>query len=122
MRITEVNDEQMVFDDGTTISYGWDGDGYERNYADFEAIMDDELRESEFDFFELSLPEEEENQGGFFITFCGMPHQMLGTYDKKCWVPCYSEQNGYYTTELEIFVNDESTLKLYCEVDDYCPC
>lgn len=32
------------------------------------------------------------------------------------FVPCYSEQNGYYTNELEIYYNQKQVLMIECPI------
>lgn len=116
MRITEVDENRLAFDNGRTITCDHCADCCERNYADFEAIMDDELRECDFEDIDVLPAEDSTGEGGFFVVFKGMPHKAMGTYDKRCWVPCYSEQDGYYTTELDVYVDDGFCFSLDCEI------
>jgi len=39
----------------------------------------------------------------------------FGNENKMFFVPCYSEQNGYYSTEIEIYYNDKKVLEFDCE-------
>lgn len=43
----------------------------------------------------------------------------FGNEGNMFFVPCYSEQNGYYSTDLQIFYNGEEVLSLNCEEKFY---
>lgn len=48
--------------------------------------------------------------------------KITGWDDKKIFIPCYSEQNGYYTTEIVIAVKDKDgdirkEVDLYANMD-----
>lgn len=88
IRITKVDDEQILFSDGSRITFDHEQDCCEHNYADFQQL-DDLARSYEFQrplYFEPA-------EGGF----------RFGDSRRKFYVPCYSEQNGYYTTEVDIY-------------------
>lgn len=41
---------------------------------------------------------------------------MFGNEPQKLFfVPCYSEQNGYYSSDIEIYFNGKKVLQLECE-------
>lgn len=39
----------------------------------------------------------------------------FGDKDVKLFVPCYSDQNGYYSTDIEILYNGNPVLIGYCK-------
>lgn len=81
--------ETLYFSDGSYISFDHDQDCCENNYADFS-----QLEESALDYeFELPILFEKVEGAGF----------RFGDYKRKFFIPCYSEQNGYYTSELDIY-------------------
>jgi hypothetical protein len=90
IKIVRAEKEILVFSDGTTITSCHCQDCCEYNYADFSAI-DDLAREWEF---RHPLTFEASNYGFRF-----------GNKDKMVFVPCYSEQNGYYSYSVEIYYN-----------------
>lgn len=89
VHIVEVNDEAIVFDDGSRITFDHDRDCCEWNYADFEQL-DDLARAYNF---QLPLKFEAVNEGGF----------RFGDSRRMFFVPCYSDQNGYYTCAIDIY-------------------
>lgn len=98
MKIIEVNENHILFDNGSKITYNYQQDCCEVNYADFTQI-DTIARATNFkenlDFRECD--------GGF----------RFGNYPKKMFfVPCYSEQNGYYSSEVDIYFNNQRVLSV----------
>lgn len=103
MKIKEITDMKIIFDNGNTITFDHIPGFWEHNYADFEQI-DDIAKNTEFD--ENIIFEEVKDVGFRF-----------GNNDGRMFfVPCYSEQNGYYTNELEIYYNQEQVLMIECPI------
>lgn len=100
--ITIINDEKILFSDGSEITFEHYPDCCEYNYADFSQL-DDIARITEFDTSNMIF-EAVPNSGFRF----GNPNKMF-------FVPCYSEQNGYYSDEIDIFYNDNLVLNFNCE-------
>lgn len=106
MKIKEVTTEQILFDNGYKITYGHEPDCCESNYADFDQL-DDIARDTVFD---EDLTFEEVPESGF---------RFGNNNGKMFFVPCYSDQNGYYSSDVEIFLNGKSVLGVGCELRDY---
>lgn len=103
MRIKEITDEKLIFDNGMTISFYHEQDCCEYNYADFKQI-DDLARAEEFDPNNLVF--EESDYGFLFGNKSG----------RMYFVPCYSEQNGYYSCDINILFNGKCVIEyLSCE-------
>ena len=98
IRVVKFNDEYIEFDDGTRITYDHDQDCCENNYADFEQLRDTGLEQ---ETFKTPLIFEARKYGFHF-----------GNPGKMYFVPCYSEQNGYYSTDVDIYYNDDRVLEL----------
>ena len=102
MKISEINREYIRFDNGNVIEYYHKQECCEYTYADFEAI-DDLARD--FDFNE-NLDFEECEYG---FKFGNKPNSMF-------FVPCYSEQNGWYGKDVDIIYNKKEVIKdLLCK-------
>ncbi len=96
--ITTINNEEIIFSDGSRISYDHDHDCCEDNYADFEQL-DDIARGTDFNTNDMVFKKAD----------CGF---MFGNEPTKMFfVPCYSEQNGYYTTDVDIYYNGNEVLE-----------
>ena len=90
MKVIEVTEEYILFDNGNTLTYDHDQDCCEHNYADFLSVKEEILDMH----FEEDLIFEMVDNAGF--RFGSNPLQMI-------FIPCYSEQNGYYTQEIDIY-------------------
>lgn len=95
-------DAQIIFDNGNVITYRHDRDCCEYNYMDVESIPNDVYINEDFDP-DLTF----EHVEGMGFTF--------GNPGKKIFVPCYSEQNGYYTDQITILYNGEEVLSVNCK-------
>lgn len=111
MRIAMITDERIIFDNGNYISYDHSQDCCEHNYADFNYLKD-EAGILNFDF-----PERLE-----FETVDGSGFRFGSAY-RKFFVPCYSLQNGYYSSDIDIYYDTEDgenlySTNFYCLMDD----
>ena len=88
IKIHYITDERIVFTDESYIYCEHQADCCENNYADFSSIMD-----SIIDGQELNTIEIEYNDNGFLLN-----GQLVN---------CYSEQNGYYSTGLDVYYKDQ---------------
>ena len=98
MRIKMVTDDYIEFDTGDMIWSCHEPTCCEDNYAAFKEV-DDLAFEADFDqplIFESV-------SGGF----------RFGNKGKMFFVPCYSDQNGFYTDEVDIELNGSRVLR--CE-------
>lgn len=92
MKIISVTDEAIEFDNGSRITYDHEQDCCECNYADFNQL-DDLGRAHDFEP-ELRF---ETCEYGF----------RFGDSRRMFFIPCYSCQNGYYSSDVDIYLNGE---------------
>lgn len=102
MKIKKITNEAITFDNGNTITYQHEQQCCEWNYADFEQL--DDLARA-YNFSENLKFEAVENAG---FRFGDYPNRMF-------FVPCYSEQNGFYSLDLDIYYNNKKVLVFECE-------
>lgn len=102
-KIKKVDENLIEFDDGTIIECSHNQDCCEYNYADCEAI-DDICKATDFDTKHLVF----EALSGQGFRFGNMPNKMF-------FVPCYSEQNGYYSSDIQVYLNNIEQISLECE-------
>ncbi len=105
MKIKEITEEAIIFDNGNTITFWHEQCCCEENFADF-AQLDDIARNTEFD---KNLDFEFVEEQGF--RFGNQPDRMF-------FVPCYSVQNGYYSYEITIMYNGVEVLSGTCDGPD----
>ena len=96
MRILKITEDSIEFDNGKHMSSDHDQECCEINYADFEQL-DSLAREVDFSeplVFELC---------DYGFRFGNPPINMF-------FVPCYSIQNGYYSSLLDIWYDDKKVI------------
>lgn len=104
MRIERVTDEAIIFDNGNKITFDHDRDCCEWNYADF-SILNKNVINYDYDFKEdLDFIAVEEM--GF----------KFGSDGKWIFIPCYSDQNGYYSDDIDIYYNGYQVLNFLAKL------
>lgn len=106
MKIKSIDDSAIIFDNGNEITFDHEQDCCECNYAKFKDI--DDIAKS-YVFLDNLDFEEVANSGFRFGNF-GMNNMVF--------VPCYSLQNGYYSSDVDIYYNGEHVLNTSCEMED----
>jgi hypothetical protein len=96
-KIQEITTDTITFTNNKKITYYHEQDCCEHVYADFDQI--DSLA-YDYTFTEPLIFEEVEDFGFRF----GNPGIMVG-------IPCYNEQNGYYSSELTILYDGDPVIK-----------
>lgn len=102
MKIVNVTEEEIIFDNGNKITFDHDRDCCEYNYADF-SILNPNVVNYDYDF--------SENLDFKFIDEAGF---IFGSEGHYIFIPCYSYQNGYYTIQIDIYYNGENVLNGLC--------
>lgn len=104
-KIIIAEENLLKFSDGTTITADHYQNCCEHNYAKFDDL-DDVAMATDFDTKNLEIEVVE----GSGIRIGNKPSEMF-------FVPCYSEQNGYYSSALDIYINDIDWVRLAeCEM------
>ena len=99
IKIVEVTSRHVLFSDRSEISYHHEQDCCEVNYADFS-----QLEEAAYGYeFHKELRFEVVPRAGF----------RFGDKRRMFFVPCYSDQNGYYSDSIEILYRGWKVLPTY---------
>lgn len=104
MKIKAVTDEYIEFTNGNKITYSHLHDCCEDNYADFRQIEESAF---DYEFTEPLVFEMAKDQGFRFGNYKYVSNMYF--------IPCYSYQNGYYSTDLEIHYSGDCVLRTTCE-------
>lgn len=104
MKVAKIDDQMVLFDNGCKITYYHAERFCTYNYADFEQLRDTGIEKEDFS---PALTFEKAGDYGF----------RFGNPGKMFYVPCYSKQNGYYTTNVAICYDGKVVLNLECEID-----
>lgn len=101
MKIKSITDERITFDDNSFISFRHFQECSEENYAYFEYLVD-ECGVMDYDF-DPELKFEAVEGSGF----------SFGDDNRMFFVPCYSDQNGYYSDEISIYYSKTEDVEYY---------
>lgn len=104
-KIMLIEENYLEFSDGTKITCDHEQDCCEYNYAQFHDI-DDICKATDFDTSNLAF---ESCEYGF--RFGNQPNKMF-------FVPCYSCQNGYYSYEVDVYLNGKLQITTYGQDED----
>lgn len=104
-KIINIEENCIEFSDGTVIHCDHKEEGCEYNYADFPQL-DDLARNYNFDTSSLRFEAVEDS--GF--RFGDSPFKMF-------FVPCYSCQSGYYSSDIDVYLNGVLQCSFDGEVD-----
>lgn len=100
-KINQITEDYIEFSNGKKLTFNHEQDCCEINYADFTQIddiaLDTIFYENEF-VFEV-------------VENCGIRFGNRG--GNMVFVPCYSDQNGYYSTSLDIYYDGKLVLHLH---------
>ena len=103
MKIHKVTYHAIQFDNGKAIEFEHCAECYERNYADFQQVIENNSDILDYDFEENLIFEKCDN--GF----------RFGDSKRMFFVPCYSEQDGYYSTDVDIYYDGNHVLNTDCD-------
>ncbi len=119
MKIKEVKEESIVFDNGYKLEYYHEQDCCESVYAEFEILKDYnvspvtgksiDIKEIDFEESLIKLAEGVKEVG----------FNMISKIGEKFFVPCYNSQNGYYSGYLELILYKENNAKEILDISDF---
>ena len=108
MKIKKITEDKIEFDNGSKITFDHRQNCCEYNYADF-LYLKDESGVFDYDFDEIL------DFDKVLSSECGF---RFGNRNKRMFfVPCYSEQNGYYSFDLDIYYNGKLVLTTECDIE-----
>lgn len=112
MKIKEIKEDGIIFDNGYELEYYHEQDCCEHVYADFDILSNYNLSTKTgktINIKEIDFKEELEE------LIEGIQEQgfnMVSKIGEKFFVPCYNEQNGYYSSELELILRKGKTKEI----------
>lgn len=117
MKIKKITEEEIIFDNNYRLYYDHEQDCCEINWADFEMLKSYNL--STQTGKAISIYEEDFATTLTELFYKGVTDAGFMIKSKtgnNFFIPCYSDQNGYYTTQLILYLYHEDT-KITEELD-----
>lgn len=119
MKIKEITDKQIKFDNGYILNYYHDQDCCENVYADFEVLKTYNVSTKTGKQINIYNIDFEENLLKLIKGVKGQGFNMISKIGEKFFVPCYNEQNGYYNDELELVLHINNNCYVNLDISDY---
>ena len=119
MKIKSFITNGLLFDNGTTLKHYHDQDCCEHVYADWKYLKNYNILPSTGKSISIYDVEFSENIVGNIEFEKSMGIKLISKTGDKWFIPCYNEQNGYYSSDLEliIYAKDKPTIKI--DITDY---
>lgn len=119
MKIININNENITFDNGMLLSYFHEQDCCESVYADFMYIKTYNAIGGNKTVFDLDFDED------FYNKIDLVKEEGFKFFDKEgnsIFVPCYNEQNGYYSGNLELQVYKDDKMIKSIDIEECAKC
>ena len=107
MKIKEINEEKIVFDNGYELEYYHEQDCCEHVYADFEVLKDYNVSTKTGKTINIKDIDFKETLVGLIDGIKEQGFNMISKIEEKFFIPCYNSQNGYYSSNLRLILNKE---------------
>lgn len=104
MKIKEINEEKIVFDNGYELEYYHEQDCCEQVYADFDILKDYNISTKTGKIINIKDIDFEEHLEYLIQGIENEGFNMISKIGEKFFIPCYNNQNGYYSSELELIL------------------
>lgn len=102
MKIKEICDEKILFDNGNRLVSYHDQDCCEEVYADFSVLEEYNVSTKTGRKIWIKEIDFEENLRTLIEGVKGVGFNMISKKGEKFFVPCYNSQNGFYSSDLEL--------------------
>lgn len=103
MKITKINEKEIVFDNGNTLTYLHEQDCCEHVFADFKnlqvltKLFHNSINSNDLDF--------EEDLQNYIYKIKDVGFEIEDKNGIRLFISCYNCQNGYYSDELKLEYN-----------------
>lgn len=101
MKIEKITEDGITFEDGTHITHLHEQDCCENVYTDWMQLRDTNILDRDFNKINLT----------------GVKN--AGIKLNEYFIPCYDNQNGYYSSNLSLVITDRYGLKRTIDISKY---
>lgn len=104
MKIIEIDEEEIKFDNGYGLKYYHEQDCCEHVYADFSVLGTYNVSTITGKAINIKEIDFEEHLEYLIQGIVGQGFNIISKIGEKFFIPCYNSQNGYYSSDLELIL------------------
>jgi len=119
MKIKEIKEDGIVFDNGYRLTDYHEQECCENVYADFEMLKDYNVSTVTGKNIDIKDIDFEESLTYLVRGIKETVFNMISKIGEKFFVPCYNSQNGYYSGNLELILHKENNVKEKLDISEF---
>lgn len=104
MKIKEIKEDRIIFDNKYELECYHEQDCCEHVYADFGVLKDYNVSTKTGKTINIKEIDFKENLLELIEGMKGQGFNILSKIGEKFFIPCYNEQNGYYSSNLRLIL------------------
>lgn len=109
MKIKEISETNIIFDNDYKLEYYHDQDCCEEVYAEFDILKTYNVSTKTGKCINIKEIDFREDLNKLVKGIKGQGFNMISKIGEKFFVPCYNVQNGYYSSDLELILHKKDT-------------
>lgn len=121
MKIKNITESNIIFDNGYELEAFHDRDCCEDVYADFSVLQTYNISNITGNTINIREIDFEENLNKLVKGIEGQGFNLISKIGENFFVPCYNEQNGYYSSNLTLILHkqeEKETLDITDFIED----
>lgn len=118
MKIKSIKDDEVEFDNGYILKSYHIQDCCESVFADFEVLNTYNVSTVTGKKINIRKINFEENLEKLVQGVAGAGFNMISKKGEKFFIPCYNQQNGYYSSKLELILS-EQTIRERIDISEF---
>jgi hypothetical protein len=113
MKLKTVQEEYIIFDNGTTVTTEHFQECCESHYADFSVLYHYNVDTKTGKTIQMNQVEFPEDLINSIVLVKDMGFNLIAKNGSVFFIPCYADNNGYYNSDLTLVIcNNEKTQTL----------
>ena len=108
MRIVGISEDNLVFDNGTTMSSFHEQDCCESHWADFSVMEGYNINTVTGETIDIKEVEFDEDIKDYIELVEDAGFNLIAKDGSKYFIPCYASNNGYYSSDLTLVISRDN--------------
>lgn len=119
MKIKEIGEEYVIFDNGTKMQSIHESDCCEWHWAAFDTLETYNINPKTgqtISILDLDFPEKIQDN---IQLIEGEGFNLIASDGSKYFIPCYASNNGYYSDNLQLIITKNKGMKVKIDLQEY---